>query len=67
MKGYAVNITETCDAGRLNLIVGVQTKGAAFSDQAFFQEGLEKAQGIVSGKRGEAYSDGGFHSRENQR
>jgi len=66
MKGYAVNITETCDAEGLRLIVGVQTEGAAFSDQAFFQEGLEKAQRIVGGKITEAYTDGGYHSPGNQ-
>jgi hypothetical protein len=66
VKGYSLNITETCEAGQLNLILGVQTAGCGKPDVEYLQEGIEKAQELVSDKIEEAYTDGGYHSPGNQ-
>jgi hypothetical protein len=66
VSGYSVNVTETCDAGTLNLIVDVQTEGAGASDQGYLESAVEGAKGRVAGNVEELYTDGGFHSAHNQ-
>jgi hypothetical protein len=67
VKGYSINITETCDKEGLNLIVDVQTKGATAVDSGYLQEAIEGAQEIVAGEIKEAYTDGAYHSPENEK
>jgi hypothetical protein len=67
VKGYSVNVTETCDEGNLNLIVGVQVEGCGTSDVEYLEGGIENAQEIVAGKIEEAYTDGAYHSPDNQK
>ena len=72
VKGYSVNVTETCDGSTpdsvlLNLIVGIQTAGSSTPDVDFLQEGIEKAQKLVVDKIEEAHTDGAYHSPENQK
>ena len=67
VKGYSVNVTESCDEGQLNLIVGIQTEGCSTSDVEYLQKGIEKAQELVVDKIEEVYTDGAFHSPENQK
>jgi hypothetical protein len=66
VKGYSVNVTETCDEGHLNLIVDVRTEGSGTSDVEYLQDGLEKAQAAVVDKIEELYTDGAFHNPDNQ-
>ena len=66
ISGYSVNVTETCDCDTLNLIVDVQTEGAGTSDQSYLEPAVESAKGKVTGKVEELYTDGGFHSVDNQ-
>ena len=66
VNGYSVNVVETCDEGNVNLIVDVRTEGSRISDIDYFQDGLEKAQAVVVDKIKEAYTDGGYHSPDNQ-
>jgi hypothetical protein len=71
VKGYSLNVTETCDAGSpderpLNLIVDVSTEGSGTADVEYLQESIEKAQKIVMEKIKEVYTDGGYHSPDNQ-
>jgi hypothetical protein len=66
VKGYSINVTETCDKGRLNLIVDVQTEGSGVADVEYFKSGLEDAQKLVVDKIEEAYTDGAYHSPDNQ-
>ena len=66
VKGYSINVTETCDEGKLNLIVGIQTEGSGTADVEYLQEGLQKAQEAVTDKIEEVYTDGAYHSPENQ-
>ena len=72
ITGYSVNVTETCDEANadfspLNLIVDVQTEGAGTSDQSYFEIAVESAKSKVTGKVEELYTDGGFHSVDNQK
>jgi hypothetical protein len=66
VKGYSVNITETCDRERLNLIVDVQVEAAGMADNAYLPEAVWNAQGVVPEKIGAVYADGAYHSRGNQ-
>jgi len=66
ISGYSVNITETCDSGTLNLIVDVQVEGAGTSDQSYLEEAVESAKAKVPEKVEEVYTDGGYHSADNQ-
>ena len=66
VKGYSMNVTETCDEGNLNLIVGVRMEGSGTGDVEYLQDGLAKAQEVVMDKIEEVYTDGAYHSRENQ-
>jgi hypothetical protein len=66
VKGYSVNVTESCDEGRLNLIVGVRTEGSGTADVEYLQDGIQKAQEVVVDKIEEVYTDGAYHSPENQ-
>ena len=66
VKGYSLNVTETCDEGKLNLIVEVRTEGSGTADVDYLQDGINKAQEIVVDKIEEAYTDGSYHSPENQ-
>jgi len=67
VNGYSVNVVETCDEGKLNLIVGVRTEGCSTSDVVYLQDGIEKAQAIVVDKIEEAYTDGGYYNPDNQK
>jgi len=71
VQGYSVNVTETCDKGNkdespLNLIVGLQTTGCAQADLDFLQGGLKGAQAVLVDKIEEVYTDGAYHSPDNQ-
>jgi hypothetical protein len=66
ISGYSVNAAETCDAGTLNLIVDVQVEGAGTSDQGYLEKAVDSAQCKVFGEVAELYTDGGFHSVDNQ-
>jgi hypothetical protein len=66
IKGYSINVTETCDEGSLNLITDVRTEGAGTSDVHFFQEAIDRTQKVVREKIEQVHTDGGFHSPENQ-
>ena len=67
ITGYSVNVTETCDEASVNLIVDVQTEGAGTSEQSYLESAVESAKSKVAGKVEELYTDGGFHSAENQK
>ena len=66
VKGYSVNVTETCDEGTLNLRVGVQTERCGTADVEYLEEGIKKAQEAVAEKIEEVYTDGAYHSPGNQ-
>lgn len=64
VKGYSVNLTETCHEGTLNLVTSVKVAPATTADQAFVQEAIAQTESIV-GKVQEVSMDGGYHSPDN--
>lgn len=66
IKGYAINITETCDDESLNLITKVNTQVATTSDVDFLENDLEESQEIVHDKITNVHADGAYNSTDNQ-
>ena len=67
IKGYAINIAESCDDGDvLNLIGNVDVRIVSTSDLDFFQDDINKVQEVFTSKIKAAHADGAFHSPDNQ-
>ena len=66
ISDYSVNVSETCDPEGLNLIADVQVEGAGASGQSYLEKAVENGNEKVTEKAEEAYTDGGYHSPENQ-
>jgi hypothetical protein len=66
VKGYSLNVTESCDDDKLNLIGHVDVKEASTSDVDFLQNSIEKAQEVFTDKTDAAHADGAYHSPDNQ-
>jgi hypothetical protein len=66
IKGYSVNITETCDKGKLNLLVDVQTKPASAPDNGYVTAAIDSAAELACDKIEVVHTDGAYHSPENQ-
>lgn len=68
VKGYTVNVTESCDDEKaLNLIAQVDVKKASCSDVGFLQAGIDKGQEVFTDRPEAAHADGAYHSPDNQR
>ena len=46
IKGYSINLTESCNDEGLNLIGHIDVREASSADVMFFQEGVEKAEEV---------------------
>ncbi|HBE39779.1 MAG TPA: transposase [Bacteroidales bacterium] len=67
VKGYSINITESCDDDKpLNLIGHVDVRKASTSDVDFLQDGIEKSQEVFPDKIEATHADGAYHSPDNQ-
>jgi hypothetical protein len=66
VKGYSLNVTESCDDDKLNLIGHVDVKEASTSDVDFLQNSIEKAQEVFTDKTDAAHADGAYHNPDNQ-
>jgi hypothetical protein len=72
VKGYSVNITETCDdtqeeKEKPNLIVNVQVKGASAADNDYLEEAVTNIREKVSADTIEKiYADGAYQSPGNR-
>ncbi len=72
VKGYSVNITETCDDAdeqkdKPNLIVNVQVKGASAADNDYLKEAITNIGEKVSADTIEkVYADGAYQSKDNK-
>ena len=64
VKGYNVNLTETCDEDGLNLITDVDVKPATSPDNAFVQPAIEQTQRVV-GDVLEVSMDGAYNDQSN--
>lgn len=67
VKGYAINIAESCDEGDvLNLIGNVDVRIVSISDLDFFQDDINKVQEVFTAKIEATHTDGAYHSPDNQ-
>lgn len=67
VKGYSINVTESCDDDRpLNLIGHVDVRKASTSDVDFLQHDIDKAQEVFPDNIEAAHADGAYHSPDNQ-
>lgn len=72
VKGYSVNVTETCDQPLdddipvLNLITNTQVDVVSTQDSNFLQQGLTDTQELLTNKIEQVYADGAYNSIENQ-
>lgn len=66
VKGYSLNVTESCDDEGLNLIGDVKVEKVSTSDVDFLQEGVEKAEEVFLDKTKDVHADGAYHSPDNQ-
>ena len=67
VKGYSINISETCDGdGSLNLVTNVQVDVCSTADCDFLQPSIESTQEILSQKIETVHADGAYHSVDNQ-
>ena len=67
VKGYGINITESCDDGQgLNLIGHVDVRNVSTPDVDFFQDDINKAQEVFATKPEAVHADGAYHSPDNQ-
>lgn len=67
VKGYSVNVTESCDEGdSLNLIGNVDVRTSNTSDVAFLQDDINKAGEVFTAQTKAVHADGPYHSVENQ-
>ena len=64
MKGYSVNLTETCGEDHLNLVTDVDVKPATTPDNAFGQPAIERTQQVVGAIR-EVSMDGAYNDQSN--
>jgi hypothetical protein len=65
VRGYSLNIVETCNKGELNLILGAEVYKANKSDNEMLKEGVRQAERIC-GKVNKISVDGAYHSPGNQ-
>lgn len=66
VKGYSINVTESCDGEKLNLISGVDVRVVSASDNDFLQNGVKGAKEIVTDTIENVHTDGAYHSTDNQ-
>ena len=67
IKGYSINVTETCDTDvPLNLVTHVQVDVASAADCDFLQSAIEATQEVVCQKIETINADGAYHSVDNQ-
>jgi hypothetical protein len=66
VKGYSINVTESCDDKGLNLIGHVDVRNVSTSDVDFLQDDIKKVQGVFPDKTEAAHVDGAYHSPDNQ-
>jgi len=67
VKGYSVNVTETCHEDGLNLITDTIVKPSTASDTDFFQDGIEQSERVTQSPVSQISTDGAYHSPDNQK
>ena len=62
VKGYSVNITETCSDDGLNLITNAQVDKANVADSTFVQSAIQATQELTNTRPEKVYADGAYQS-----
>jgi hypothetical protein len=65
VKGYSVNVTETCDEDTLNLITDVQVDKANQPDTSFVKPAVERTSQVLGHKPVDLHADGAYQSPDN--
>lgn len=65
VKGYSVNITETCDKGSLNLITDAQVENAGTPDNAFVVPGVINTVSVTNRDPENLHTDGAYNDSLN--
>ena len=65
VKGYSVNVTETCDDESLNLITDIQVAKANQPDTEFVQPALEQTSQVLGHTPEDLHADGAYQSPDN--
>jgi len=65
VKGYSVNITETCSKDNLNLITNVIVEKANTPDTAFVEQAIQATIEVTGQMVEKVYADGAFQSPAN--
>ena len=67
VKGFAVNITETCDEeSKPNLITDVQVEPANKADNTFVEDAVRKTKEVTGNKVDKVHADGAYQIKENR-
>jgi len=66
VKGYSINVTESCNDTGLNLIGNVDVRVASTPDTAFFQDDINKVEPVFTEPVEDVHADGAYHSPDNQ-
>jgi len=66
IKGYSVNVTESCDKQGLNLISNVEVKKADAADNGFLEKGVVQSGKVFCDPVENIHADGAYHSPSNQ-
>jgi len=62
VKGYSVNVTETCSDNQLNLITDIKTVKVNTPDTAFLIDAVEATNSVTGQAVDKIHSDGAYHS-----
>jgi hypothetical protein len=65
VKGYSVNVSETCNEETLNLITNVQVEKANTADNDFVEPAIEQSKEVLGQKIENAHADGAYNSQSN--
>ncbi|MHC1773960.1 MAG: transposase [Lentimicrobium sp.] len=65
VKGYSVNITETCSDTGLNLITSTIVKKANVPDTVFVEQAIETTREVTGQKVDKVFTDGAYQSPDN--
>lgn len=66
VKGYSINLTESCDKEELHLISDVEVRTANEGDNNFLKAGVKQSQQTFTGDIENLHADGAYQSPENQ-
>lgn len=65
VRGYSVNVTETCSDDQLNLITDVQTETANTQDSTFLKKAIIQSKKVTGEVPGKVHCDGAYHCPDN--